>query len=88
MTIHIGTKTECFYHDEEPTAETINKGCVGRSPTNDDPYCEVATRLLRLRYPQGWNYYAGDTCRHGVYTGGCGADNMCGACEMGEELRR
>lgn len=24
-------------------------------------------------------------CIHGVYVGGCGADYMCGACEMGDE---
>ena len=25
-------------------------------------------------------------CPHGVYVGGCGADYMCGYCEMGYEL--
>lgn len=24
-------------------------------------------------------------CKHGSYVGGCGADYMCGACEMGDE---
>src|SRR6476661_9235203 len=24
-------------------------------------------------------------CKHGVYVGGCGADYMCGHCEMGED---
>lgn len=25
-------------------------------------------------------------CVHGVYVGGCGADYMCGACEMGDDV--
>jgi hypothetical protein len=29
------------------------------------------------------NYYP--YCVHGTYVGGCGADYMCGACEMGDE---
>ena len=37
-----------------------------------------------VTYPQGWRHYPGDTCRHGVYVGGCGADLMCGACESGD----
>lgn len=40
-------------------------------------------RLIKY-YPQGWRYYAGDTCKHGVYVGGCGIDWMCGRCEMEE----
>lgn len=36
------------------------------------------------RYPQGWSYYPGDVCPHGNYTGGSGADRMCGYCENGE----
>jgi hypothetical protein len=40
--------------------------------------------FLENEYPQGWSYYAGDTCKHGVYVGGCGADYMCQACEMEE----
>lgn len=44
-------------------------------------YCERCHRLMELTYPQGWRYYPGDTCRHGVYVGGCGADLMCGRCE-------
>ena len=36
-------------------------------------------------YPQGWQYYPGDTCQHHVYVGGVGIDLMCGPCEMGED---
>lgn len=42
------------------------------------PRCEK--RLLKY-YPQGWRYTPGDTCKHGVYVGGCGIDRMCGRCE-------
>lgn len=47
-------------------------------------YCEPCGRQLEREYPQGWRYYAGDTCKHGKYVGGCGADLMCGYCEIGE----
>lgn len=46
--------------------------------------CDRCERSAERRYPQGWRGYPGDTCRHGVYVGGCGIDRMCGACEMGE----
>ena len=39
---------------------------------------------MEAKYPQGWRHYPGDTCKHGVYVGGCGADLMCGACESGD----
>jgi len=50
----------------------------GRKLLCDDCYKEA-----ERRYPQGWRGYPGDTCIHGVYTGGCGADYMCGRCEGG-----
>ena len=46
--------------------------------------CKRCEELANTNYPQGWRYYPGDTCKHGKYVGGCGADLMCGACE-GEE---
>ena len=46
--------------------------------------CCGDSAILAREYPQGWAYYPGDTCKHGTYTGGCGIDRMCGACEMGE----
>lgn len=46
------------------------------------PACEA--RLLQ-RYPQGWDYYPGDRCRHGTYVGGCGPDLMCFWCEQGAD---
>jgi hypothetical protein len=45
--------------------------------------CWWGSRLNR-QYPQGWSYYPGDICRHGIYTGGCGRDLMCWSCEMGD----
>ena len=47
--------------------------------------CGEHEAQAKLDYPQGWQSYPGDVCPHGKYTGGCGVDWMCGACEMGEE---
>lgn len=47
--------------------------------------CDDCTEKYREQYPQGWRYYPGDLCPHGVYTGGCGVDWMCGRCESGED---
>lgn len=47
--------------------------------------CEYHARAAELRYPQGWRGYPGDTCKHGMYTGGSGIDWMCGPCEMGDD---
>ena len=47
-------------------------------------YCSNHLAKYRVEYPQGWRYYAGDVCRHGRYVGGCGADLICGPCEMGD----
>ena len=45
------------------------------------PTCELA---YSKQYPQGWRFYPGDLCKHGVYIGGSGADLMCGRCESGD----
>jgi hypothetical protein len=47
--------------------------------------CDRHLAAAELRYPQGWQYYPGDVCRHGNYVGGSGADYMCGPCENGED---
>jgi hypothetical protein len=47
--------------------------------------CNECTEKYEEMYPQGWRHYPGDTCEHGVYVGGCGADYMCGRCESGED---
>lgn len=46
--------------------------------------CDACLAKAELRYPQGWSYYPGDVCKHGMYTGGSGIDWMCGPCEMGD----
>ncbi len=48
--------------------------------------CDDCLARAELAYPQGWRGYPGDTCRHGVYVGGSGADYMCGYCEMGDDF--
>ena len=47
-------------------------------------FCDDCLARYEALYPQGWTGYPGDTCKHGRYTGGSGADYMCGACEFGE----
>lgn len=56
----------------------------GQYVGGDQLLCDGCHEKAVNRYPQGWSSYPGDTCRHGVYVGGCGADYMCGACEFGE----
>ena len=53
----------------------------GESCPNEE-YCNNCREWWSYCYPQGWSYYAGDICEHGVYTGGCGIDWMCFRCEM------
>jgi hypothetical protein len=59
--------------------------CKGKHPTSvlSDGTCEECHPLYEVVYPQGWSYYPGDRCEHGVYVGGVGVDHMCHACEMG-----
>lgn len=47
--------------------------------------CEACNAQAIKDYPQGWASYPGDTCKHGVYVGGCGADYICGRCEAGDD---
>lgn len=46
--------------------------------------CTACEAAASFEYPQGWRGYPGDTCKHGVYVGGCGVDWMCAHCELGE----
>jgi hypothetical protein len=47
--------------------------------------CDSCEAKAAAQFPQGWQGYPGDTCPHGTYTGGSGADYMCGYCEGGYE---
>ncbi len=47
--------------------------------------CDSCEAKAEKYYPQGWNYYPGDVCPHGMYTGGCGIDLMCHQCETGDD---
>lgn len=67
---------------------TYNSGMVeycGGTGNDGYVFCPQCEQNLREKYPQGWDYYPGDICRHGTYTGGSGIDYMCFHCEMGEE---
>jgi hypothetical protein len=57
--------------------------CGGKG-YNGYEYCEECQPLVEKAYPQGYEYYPGDVCRHGNYTGGSGIDYICGQCEDGE----
>jgi len=56
----------------------------GRDRGGERVLCAEHEAYYKNRFPQGWLYYPGDLCPHGVYVGGCGADYMCGHCENGE----
>jgi len=58
--------------------------CGDSAPGHGPVFCEEHEAEMVKRYPQGWSYYPGDICPHGMYTGGSGIDWMCGPCEMGE----
>ena len=47
--------------------------------------CAKCEKRAEKMYPQGWRHYPGDTCRHGVYVGGCGIDYMCSRCEADQD---
>lgn len=65
-----------YNHDVKCGDHEVGRGKV---------FCEKCHAKNMKEYPQGWDYYPGDICKHGVYVGGCGADYMCGACENGED---
>ena len=48
-------------------------------------FCAAHLALLEAEYPQGWQSYPGDICKHGKYVGGIGVDHMCQACELGDD---
>jgi hypothetical protein len=79
MAQHCGTKVEVgTRHDGTP----IERDC-GSYWDSEMVLCDTCQAKYEHKYPQGWRYYPGDVCKHGVYVGGCGADIMCGECESG-----
>lgn len=86
--------TECgIAYRSQFSDESYNDGTVAKGLIRTDcPYgydlcdnkdCSGRKKILK-QYPQGWRYYPGDVCRHGMYVGGCGIDWICGYCENGE----
>ena len=70
------------------TGATRNDGTgievkCGTTWAGEKQLCSDCEIMYEREYPQGWHYYPGDTCQHGVYVGGCGPDYMCGLCEDG-----
>jgi hypothetical protein len=48
--------------------------------------CSPCLTAATKSYPQGWDTYPGDICKHGTYVGGVEADYICGSCEyIGEQ---
>ena len=66
--------------DGNPIYTSVECGSWHRGAT---ALCDDCAEDMIERYPQGWAYYPGDTCMHGVYVGGSGIDWMCHDCEMG-----
>ena len=62
--------------------EEVLKEC-GTSFGGTRLMCDRCEKRAIREFPQGWKFYPGDVCEHGRYVGGCGADLMCSACEMG-----
>ena len=75
-----------MHTDDEGTHHYRNERPVycGDTRHGERQYCDECMKELNEMYPQGWDYYPGDTCEHGVYVGGCGIDHMCHRCEMGD----
>ncbi len=69
--------------DDEDNFRTVYVPC-GEWFNGGNVFCAEHLELLRRDYPQGWQSYPGDVCRHGKYTGGVGVDLMCGPCEQGD----
>jgi hypothetical protein len=61
------------------------EGSCGRYYGGQKLLCGDCQVRALAKYPQGWQCYPGDTCRHGTYVGGSGADYLCDPCEMGED---
>lgn len=73
--------------DDDGTHHYRNERKVycGDQDQGEKQYCDECMAYFKAEYPQGWRYYPGDCCPHGMYVGGIGIDHMCGACEMGED---
>lgn len=74
---------ERYVGDDEDGVPVYQPVMCGEWHGGETMYCDEHEAELVKRYPQGWAYYAGDTCHHGVYVGGVGIDYMCHNCEMG-----
>ena len=62
---------------------TYNIGCERFGDVPFNTAMNKAEAKLKKRFPQGWKYYPGDVCSHGIYVGG-EYDCACPACELGE----
>ena len=74
------TRLECEQTIPAPWGGDQEVEC-GTPYTLRKNYCNPCMAYYTERYPQGWSYYAGDICDHGMYTGGIGYDYMCGYCD-------
>lgn len=73
--------TVSYRHD----GSEIQMTCRSQSVAYGYAMCEACEAEIKKAYPQGFRYYPGDTCKHGVYVGGCAEDFMCFKCEMGDD---
>ena len=75
---------EMHRYTDEDGIDVYRTVMCGEYDAGGKVLCDVCLPVYEKLYPQGWSHYPGDVCVHGVYTGGCGVDWMCGHCEMGE----
>jgi hypothetical protein len=78
-------KVEAFTFNDRTLGEISQTVPCGYNWNLQVWYCEDCEEAMRNQYPQGWKAYAGDTCKHGVYVGGCMEDYMCIRCELGDD---
>ena len=62
------------------TCGTYQTDVEGRQ---EQRFCDDCVSKAHKAYPQGWETYPGDRCKHGNYVGGVGFDYMCPTCEGG-----
>jgi hypothetical protein len=63
---------------------TVNCGDIVAAGVNvSAALCPVCERQAMCAYPQGWQHYPGDKCKHGTYIGG-DRDCACHYCEEEE----
>lgn len=80
---YVSSSPHCLMTVPHPHQHDKRIGCgtYHSITTNGVVYCSECQAYLSRKYPQGWQYYPGDICKHGYYVGGVAEDHMCPHCE-------